>query len=164
MSDESTQTNISALERVEREDPPPDDDDVLPARQHPLPWILFGVAAVMLALVGGLLARRLSLETRRANEAVEKNVGLTAQMDQLRKEQNSVDEKIAAADAKVKAAETAAADAAAKLKALEAERDKLQKDLEAAKKGGAVATAEPAKKAEPPPKKGKAVKKKKRRR
>ena len=157
MSDESTQTNISSLENEGEE---------LPPRQHPLPWILFGIAAVLLALVGGLLARRLSLETRRANEAIEKNAGLQAQMAQLQKLQAEVDSKVGAAEAKAKEAQDASIEAAAKLKAAEAERDKLVKELDAAKKAATVAAAtpEPAKKTTAPAKKGKTTKKKKKRR
>lgn len=157
MSDESTQTNVSALEEDEEV------DDLPRARQHPLPWILFGFAAILLALVGGLLAKRLGAETRRANEAIEKSAGFKAQLEQANKQQSEVDAKIAAAEAKAKAAEEATAAAAAKLKQVEAERDKLQKELEAAKKAEVASAKEPA------PAKGKAAaktkaKKKKRRR
>ena len=156
MSDEHTeQTNVSSLREDDEEEY--QDDDELPARQHPLPWVLFGVAAVLLALVGGLLAKRLNAETRRANEEIEKSVGLKAQLEAVNKQHADVDQRIADAEAKAKAAEDASIDAATKLKKVEAERDKLQKDLEAmAKKveaGGAAAAKEP------PAKKGKAGKK-----
>lgn len=151
MSDESTQTNVSALEE--------DGDDLPRARQHPLPWALFGIAAILLALVGGLLAKRLGSETRRANEAIEKTAGLKAQLEQLTKQQSEVDKKIADAEAKTKAAEDAATAAAEKVKQVEGERDKLQKELEAAAKKGEVA---PAKAKTPAKTKAKPKKKKKR--
>jgi hypothetical protein len=151
VSDESTQTNVSALDE--------DDDDLPRARQHPLPWILFGFAAILLALVGGLLAKRLSNETRRANEAVEKNAGLKAQLEQINKEHSDVDKRVGDAEAKAKLAEDAAASAAAKLKQVEGERDKLQKDLEAMAKK--AEKAEKAEAKEPVGKKGKAPPKKK---
>ncbi len=155
MSEESTQTNVSALEEDAGEEPR--------VRQHPLPWILFGFTVVVLALVGGLLAKRLSSEKQRANEAIEKSAGFKAQLEQLQKSQGEVDKKVADADAKVKEAEEAAAAATAKLKTVEGERDKLQKELEAAAKKGETAKAEPAgSKSKTAAKKTKAKKKKKR--
>lgn len=155
VSDERTQTNVSALEDEVA------DDDYRPTRQHPLPWLLFGFAAVLLAIVGGLLAKRLNTETRRANEEIEKNAGLKAQLEQLNKNAGEVDRRVADAEAKTKAAEDASVDAAAKLKKAEAERDKLQKELEAMAKT-AEANAKDAKaEKEPPGKKGKKGKKKK---
>jgi DTW domain-containing protein YfiP len=148
LSDENTQTNVSALEDEES------DDGEAPARQHPLPWVLFGVAAMLLVVVGGLLARRLNTETRRANEEIEKSAQLKAQLEQLSKGQGDVDKRVADAEAKAKAAEDAATETATKLKAVEAERDKLQKELAAASKGGDAAGTK-----EPTPKKGKTAKK-----
>jgi uncharacterized protein YlxW (UPF0749 family) len=150
VSDERTQTNVSALEE-EQEDY---GDDEAPARQHPLPWVLFGIAAVLLALVGGLLAKRLNTETRRANEEIEKSAGLKAQLQQAQQAAAEVDKRVADAEAKAKAAEDAAVAAAAAQKKAETERDKLQKENEAlAKKAGTPV------KEEPPPKKGKTAKK-----
>jgi uncharacterized protein YlxW (UPF0749 family) len=149
--DENTQTNVSALE----EEPEDYGDDEAPARQHPLPWVLFGIAAVLLALVGGLLAKRLNTETRRANEEIEKSAGLKAQLQQAQQAAAEVDKRVADAEAKVKAAEDAAVASAEKQKKAEGERDKLQKELEAMAKKVAAAAKE-----EPPPKKGKTTAKK----
>jgi uncharacterized protein YlxW (UPF0749 family) len=107
------------------------------SRQHPLPWILFGVSAIVLALVGGLLAKRVSLETRRANEEIERNAGLKAQIEQLQRMQAESDKRVADAEAKAKTAQDASIDAAANLKRSDAERDRLQKELDG-KKGAAT--------------------------
>lgn len=138
---ESTQTNISSL------------GEELPARQHPLPWVLFGISAILLALVGGLLARRLSLETRRANEEIEKAAGLKAQIEQYQRMQAETDKKVSDAEAKAKEAQDASLESASKVKKVEAERDRLQKELEAAQKK--LAAADAAAKKKPEPKKGK---------
>jgi uncharacterized protein YlxW (UPF0749 family) len=125
VTEENTHTDIRSL------------SSELPSRQHPLPWILFGVSAIVLALVGGLLAKRVSLETRRADEAIERSAGLKAQVDQLQKMQADADKKVADAEAKAKTAQDANIDAVSQLKRVEAERDKL---LEA--QGKKVASAE----------------------
>jgi hypothetical protein len=147
VSDESTQTNIRPLDEEEDDAARDDDGDEPPrARQHPLPWILFGFATIVLALVGGLLAKRLSSEKERANQAIESAAGLKAQLEQLAKSQAEVDKRVADADAKVKAAEESAAAAVTKLAQVEGARDKLQKELEALAKKGETTAPEPTKK------------------
>jgi hypothetical protein len=143
VSDERTDTNVSSLSQS---------IDVGPPRQHPLPWMLFGVSCLALALIAGLLVRGKGMETKRANAEMQRAVMLETRLKQAESAKEDAEKRATAAEAEKTEAEKAVADLDEKVKKLEAD------------KGTAVAAkaedpAAAAKKAPPP----KAKKKKKHR-
>jgi hypothetical protein len=121
--------------------------DLGPPRQHPLPWMLFGVSCLALALIAGLLVRRIGVESKRANSEVQRAVMLENKLKAAESAKEDAERRAGTAEAAKAIAEQNAADLDEKLKAVEG-----QKGPAAAARGE-----------DPPPRKAAPKKKKKRR-
>ncbi len=106
--EERTHTEVSALHEIGGE------------RPSPLPWVLFGVSVLLLALVGGLLAKRLSTEVKRANAESERSATLEAKLHVAESARDDADKRATAAEAARKDADEAAAELGERVKKLEA--------------------------------------------
>jgi hypothetical protein len=116
---EPTNTNVSSLSDVQGT---MDSSVSGVPRQHPLPWVLFGVAALLLALIGGLLAKRLNMESKRVNAEVEHSEQLevklrAAEAAKVALEKRALDAESARADA-----EKGEAELSERVKKLEADK------------------------------------------
>jgi hypothetical protein len=110
--EERTHTDVSSLAEVSAASRAP--------KQHPLPWVLFGVASLLLALIGGLLAKRLNQETKHANEEAQRSATLETQLRAAEAGRSDAEKKVAEAVAAKDDAEKAAAELGDRVKQLEA--------------------------------------------
>jgi len=144
-SEESTETSLEAL---------PEDDLPVEVRHHPMPWVLFGVSLLLLAVVGVLLARRANTEIQRAEH--EKFLAAEADKGRLAAESQRtvLTARVAELEQQLKAAAEVRETLAVRVKTLEDAKA-------AADKAAAEAKAAAAKPAPPPPAKKPPPKKKK---